>query len=199
MGSNGLVYRRLWPACMLAATLPLNAARAEEAFEDGPSALSAGARPQKLGQPVTDIHGIDADGAPISLAKFKGKVILLDVSTMWCVFCKQDAAPLQYLYQTYRPKGLAVLTCLTEDVNGAAVTQAGLKQWVGTYHLTQPVMNDASGTYDGVAEKVYARVVGGFPTLVLIDREFKVQYMQGGLDLPAVTAKIEALLAQQAP
>ena len=210
MGWNRLVDRGPWPALALAALLPLNAAwargtgfcpgpkaaaGAEEAFEDGTPAL-AGARPQQLGRPATDIHGIDASGAPMDLARFKGKVILLDVSTMWCVFCMQDAAPLQYLYQTYGPKGLAVITCLTEDVNGAAVTQAGLRQWSATNHLTQPVMNDASGTHDGVAERVYVQVTGGFPTLVIIDKEFNVQFIQGGLDLAAVTAKIEALLAQ---
>ena len=198
-------FNRLVPI-LLAATLPLSFARAqgtdfsptpkaapgtEEAFDAG---LAAGTKPQQLGQPATDIHGIDASGAPIDLARFKGKVILLDVSTMWCVWCKQDAAPLQYLYRTYGPRGLAVVTCLTEDANGAAVTQAGLRQWAGTYHLTQTVMNDASGTHDGVAESVYARATGGFPTLVLIDRDFNVQYLEGGLDLPGVTARIEALL-----
>ena len=55
-------------------------------------------------------------------------------------------------------------------------------------------LNDASGVADGVAETAYAGVTGAFPTLVLIDRDFNVQYLEGGLDLPGVTARIEALL-----
>jgi len=208
MSLISLSPRGLWPVCLLTALLPVTTASAqgarscpgpqaatgaEEAYPEG---LAAAARPQQVGQPATDIHGIDAGGAGINLARFKGKVILLDVSAMWCAFCKQDAGPIQYLYQTYGPKGLAVLTCLTEDVNGAAVGQSGLQQWSSTYHLTLPVMNDASGTWNGVAESVYVQATGGFPTLVLIDKAFNVQYLRGGLVMPEVTAMIEKLLAQ---
>jgi thiol-disulfide isomerase/thioredoxin len=158
--------------------------------------LAVRARAQQVGQPAADIKGVDQNGAAADLAQFKGKVILLDVSTMWCVWCQVDAPALENLYNTYSNKGLKVVTCLTEDSNGAAVTLAGLKQWAGTYHLTTPVMNDASGTSNGVAESAYVSASGGFPTLVLIDKSFNVQYLAGGLDLPAVTAKIQALLAQ---
>jgi thiol-disulfide isomerase/thioredoxin len=208
MRLNSLSPRGLWPVCLLTALLPSGTASAQRAsFCPGPQAapgaeeayregLAAMGGPQQLGQPAADIRGIDATGAGINLARFKGQVILLDVSAMWCVFCKQDAAPLQFLYQTYGSKGLAVVTCLTEDVNGAAVNQSGLQQWVNTYHLTQPVMNDTSGTWNGVAESVYVQATGGFPTLVLIDKAFNVQYIRGGLVMPEVTAMIDKLLAQ---
>jgi len=189
-------------AWLMAAILPAGMALAQEPGTcPGPLAVpdaavaSPLAAPVRLGQPAADIQGVDATGARINLARFKGQVILLDVSTMWCVFCQEDTAPIQALYRTYGPKGLAVVTCLTEDVNGAAVTLAGLRQWTGTYHLTLPVMNDASGVADGVAETAYVGVTDAFPTLVLIDRDFKVRYIQGGLDLDEVTARIKALLA----
>jgi thiol-disulfide isomerase/thioredoxin len=164
-----------------------------EAFREGPADL---ALPLQPGQTAADIQGIGADGATLRLSQFKGKVILLDVSAMWCIYCKMDAPAVQYLFQTYGPKGLAVVTCLAEDTNGAVVTQSGLRQWVSQYHLTQNVMNDTSGTSGGVAERAYVGVTGGFPTLVVIDKNFKVQYLQGGLDLAALTAKIKALLAE---
>jgi thiol-disulfide isomerase/thioredoxin len=212
MSLNSTLRRGLLPAFLVMASLslvtgsaqgtgyspaPRAVPGADEAFEDGPAEAArslAKGRPQQVGHPATDLRGINAGGAPFDLAQDKGKVILLDVSTMWCVFCQQDAAPLEYLFQTYGPKGLAVITCLTQDVNGAAVTQSGLQQWTSTYHLTSPVFNDASGA-NGVAEQAYVAVTGGFPTLVLIDKEFNVQYIQGGLDLPSLTAKIQALLA----
>ena len=193
MNMLSLLRRGLWPLCLLTAL--------GTGFAQSPGLSPASARTglegaQQLGQPATDIQGVEAGGAAIALSGFRGRVILLDVSTMWCTYCKQDAAPLQYLYRKYGPKGLVVLTCLTEDLNGATVAPAGLREWVETYHLTQPVMNDASGTHGGAAETAYVAVTGGFPTLVLIDRDFNVQYLQGGLDLPGVTAQIEALLAR---
>jgi peroxiredoxin len=160
----------------------------------GDEPVRPGVNPLQVSQPAADIHGIDSTGAVTDLARFKGKVILLDVSAMWCFYCRQDAAAIQYLWQEYGPKGLAVVTCLSEDANGGAVSLAGLKQWVDTYHLTQTVMNDTSGTGNGDAEKAYVSVTGGFPTLVVIDQAFNVQYLQAGLDLAAVTARIQALV-----
>jgi thiol-disulfide isomerase/thioredoxin len=199
MNLNAFVRRGLGPAFLLTALLPLGTGFAQgtgysSAPKAAPGADEAFAKggPQQLGQPAANVTGIDAAGAAISLSQFQGKVILLDVSTMWCIFCQRDAAPLEYLYQTYGPKGLAVITCLTQDANGADVTQSGLQQWSQTYHLTLPVMNDTSGQ----AETAYVGVTGAYPTMVLIDKGFNVQYIEGGLDLPAVTAKIKALLAQ---
>jgi thiol-disulfide isomerase/thioredoxin len=185
-------------ACLLAALVPFATGFAQgTGFSPAPeTAPAAGesAPPQQVGQPAADIQGIDASGSAIRLSQFKGKVILLDVSAMWCFYCQQDAPAVQYLYKTYGPKGLVAVTCLCEDANGAQVTQAGLKQWASEFSLTLPVMNDQSGTSGGVAESAYVGVTGGFPTLVIIDRNFKVQYLQGGLDQAAVTAKIQALL-----
>ncbi|MGA2080073.1 MAG: TlpA disulfide reductase family protein [Holophaga sp.] len=151
---------------------------------------------QRVGDPAGDIQGIDASGTSIRLSQFRGKVILLDVSTMWCGVCQQSAPALEYLHQVHGPRGLVVVTCLAEDSNGAPVTQAGLQQWVATYHLTYPVMNDPSGTRDGVAEQAYAGATGGFPTLALIDKGFKVQSLESGFDLATVAPRIEGLLAQ---
>jgi len=196
MSLNTLLRRGPLSVCLSATLLSLAPGFAQ-APGFSPAPQSAQAAPGILGQPATDIKGIDATGAPFALASLKGKVILLDVSTAWCFYCKQDAPSLQYLYKTYGPKGLAVVTCLTEDANGAAVTLAGLRAWVSTYGLTQTVMNDASGTANGVAENAYVRVTGGFPTLVLIDKSFKVQYIQGGLDMAEVIGRINGLLGQK--
>jgi len=56
-------------------------------------------------------------------------------------------------------------------------------------------MNDASGSRNGAAERAYSDVMGGFPTLVLIDQAFRVQYLERGLDLTALASGIERLLA----
>ena len=190
MRSTKWLPTELRPVCLLAALVPFATGSAQAAPATGESAP-----PQQVGQPATDLQGIDASGSAIRLSQFKGKVILLDISAMWCFYCQQDAPAVQYLYKTYGPKGLVAVTCQSEDANGAQVTEAGLKQWASEYSLTLPVMNDQSGTSSGAAESAYVSVTGGFPTLVIIDRNFKVQYIQGGLDQAAVTAKIQALLA----
>jgi len=58
-----------------------------------------------LGQPATDLHGTAADGAPICLSQFRGKVILLAVSKPGSTVCEVSATALQHLFEVYGPEG----------------------------------------------------------------------------------------------
>jgi thiol-disulfide isomerase/thioredoxin len=164
-----------------------------------PALAAADLAPAQTGWPAVDIAGIDANGAACALSDDKGSVILLDVSAIWCYWCQVDTPAIQSLCNSYQGRGLKVVTVLAEDANGGGpCTQANLKSWTGTYGLSFRVQSDRSGTADGVAEKTYVGNPAsmGFPTLVLIDKNFNVQYLKGGLTVSEVQAEIEKLLAQ---
>jgi peroxiredoxin len=153
----------------------------------------------QTGWPAVDIAGVDATGAACALSDYKGSVILLDVSASWCYWCQVDTPAIQSLCNSYQGRGLKVVTVLAEDANGGGpCTQANLQSWVSTYGLSFRVQSDRSGTANGVAEKTYVGNPAsmGFPTLVLIDKGFNVQYLKGGLTVSEVQAEIEKLLAQ---
>jgi peroxiredoxin len=176
------------------------------ATRPGPDQVtSSGAHPAALagahlglGAPAVDIAGIDATGKACALSDFKGQVILLDVSAAWCYWCQVDAPSVTGLYNSYKDRGVQVVTVLTEDANGSGpCTQANLQAWSSAYAVPFRVQNDHSGAANGTAEKVYVAdpASRGFPTFVIIDKAFKVQYLQGGLDAAAVRSKLDALLA----
>ncbi|MBI5636460.1 MAG: TlpA family protein disulfide reductase [Nitrospinae bacterium] len=54
-------------------------------------------------------------GAPVSLADFSGKVLLLNFASTWCVACYAEMPALNRLYAAYRGKGLAVVAVLVHD------------------------------------------------------------------------------------
>jgi len=152
-----------------------------------------------VGGTAADVAGIDEKGAPCALSDYAGSVILMDISAAWCYWCQVDAPAVQALHLKYADKGVRVVTVLAEDDNGAGpVTLGNLKAWTSTFGLTFRVQSDASGAGSGVGERVYASqpASDGFPTLVIIDKHFKVQYLSGGYDAAAVGAKLDALLAK---
>ena len=150
-----------------------------------------------IGSLAADIPGVDSTGAACHLSDYTGSVIVLDVSTAWCEWCQVDAPILQALYLKYQGQGLKVVTVLTEEVNGTGPCPTSvLQNWASTYGLTFRVQSDAGGAGTGNGEKVYESKTGGFPTFVIIDKNFKVQYLQGGYDASSVTAKVAALLAE---
>lgn len=150
-----------------------------------------------MGSLAVNIPGIDATGAPVSLQDYKGSVIILDVSAEWCPPCNADAVPLENLYQKYKAQGLKVVTCLSQDRSGNHAAQSVLANWVAK-GLTYRVMNDTSASTPnaGVAESTYVNVTNAFPTIVIIDKAFVIQYVQGGYSPAAVEAKLTTLLAQ---
>ncbi len=60
-----------------------------------------------------------ADGTPVKLADFSGKVLLLNLASTWCVPCYAEIPALNRLFDAYHGKGLAVVTVLVHD--GGAV------------------------------------------------------------------------------
>lgn len=58
-------------------------------------------------------------GAPVPLADFSGKVLLLNFASTWCAPCYAEMPALNRLYAAYRGKGLAIVTVLVHD-GGAA-------------------------------------------------------------------------------
>lgn len=71
------------------------------------AAVSAGAQQYSVGQVVTNFSLINrANGQPVQLTDFAGKIVVLDWFAWWCPFC-QAAAPqlLTGIDQHYTPRG----------------------------------------------------------------------------------------------
>lgn len=183
----------LWGALLL--PLALHCGGAGSAGSSG-----GGSSPQPPApQPATEFNGITQSGAAFKLSDYTGKVIVLDVSAMWCGPCRSAAPRLEALYQKYKDKGATVVICLSrDDNNGGPVSQTNLKSWADAYGNTHPVVSDqtSSTPSSGKVEQAYVSKTGGFPTVVVIDKSFKVRYLQAGHDEAAVEAMVQKLLAE---
>lgn len=68
-------------------------------------------------------------GKPISLADFKGKVVLIDFWASWCGPCRKESPNLVKLYQTYKGKDFVILSVSLDDDKNAwlnAIEKDGL-------------------------------------------------------------------------
>ena len=62
-----------------------------------------------IGAVAPDFTMNDPDGKPISLASFKGKIVLVDFWAAWCGPCRQENPNVVKLYQQYHSKGFEIL------------------------------------------------------------------------------------------
>jgi hypothetical protein len=107
-----------------------------------PHAGSASYQPP---DPATDDR-LFPPGSPYGAGTKKPTALLIDVASVWCGPCNQEAkSVLNGLYAEYKPCGGEFLFQLAEGAApGAPVTQPLLQAWVSMYHVAYPAIWDPS-------------------------------------------------------
>jgi len=108
------------------------------------------------------------EGKDISLASFKGQVVLLNFWATWCGPCREEMPQLNRLYEKYRASGFVLLGVNVDDDTSKA---AEVAKKLG---LTFPVLLDT----DKKVSKLYD--LSTMPSTVIIDRDGKVRYVHRG-------------------
>ena len=124
-------------------------------------------------------------GERLSLAAYKGQVVLLDFWATWCPPCKAELPALNRLYDKLKAKGFVMVGMTVDSGSEAEVAEA-----VRRFKLSYPV---------GLAGEDVQRAYGGIravPTKFLLDKKGGVakQYL-GVVPEQQLRADIEVLLA----
>ncbi|CTQ34520.1 TlpA family protein disulfide reductase [Jannaschia rubra] len=160
------------------------------------AAAPAAARPPipLLGEPRALLSPpfVDGDGRNLTLADFRGRVLLLNVWATWCVPCREEMPTLDALQARLGGQDFHVLPL--------SIDQAGLKPVrrfyaeIGIRHLD---------TYLAESIRVLAAfAVVGLPTTILIDREGRERGRLVGpaeWDGPGAVTQIQSLIDERKP
>jgi thiol-disulfide isomerase/thioredoxin len=127
----------------------------------------------------------DAQGRPVGLDAFKGRVVILDFWATWCKPCREEFPVLDRLQARLGARGLAVVA--------VCVNREGLPA-VDAFYDQLGIVNLAK--YTGAMNEV-AKVFGlrGLPTTLVLDRNGEeVLRLDGSADWEG--AEMDALLAR---
>lgn len=136
----------------------------------------SGAIGGEVGDCAPDFVLRDAEGVRHRLSDLRVRVVALDLSTMWCTFCKQAAPTGESLHKAYGDD-LASVTVLWEDVDGNDPDADDLATWSETFGLTHLVLAD-----EGAATRD-AWGGPGRPVLLVVDRRGRVTFRANGARL----------------
>lgn len=77
-----------------------------------------------------------ANGQPIKLSNYSGKVLLVNLWATWCAPCRRETPELVRLHKEYHDRGLEMVGLSTEDPVASAQT---VQQFVQQYQIDYPV------------------------------------------------------------
>jgi len=124
-----------------------------------------------VGKPAPPFTLKGVKGSTVSLASYKGKVVLLDFWATWCKPCRIEMPRVEKLYKELKAKGLVVFA-----VNYAE-EPATVKSFLAKNPYTLPILLDPKGE---VGANYQAESI---PTLVVVGRDGKISsYIVGVRD-----------------
>jgi peroxiredoxin len=129
----------------------------------------------------------DANGAPVRLSDYKGRVVLLDVWATWCTGCKVEIPWYMEFHQKYRRRGLTSIG-VARDAEGWEKVKPYLEQ----HPITYPIV---------VGDEDFAKLydVTSMPVTLLIDRRGRIADWHVGMVVQdAWEAEILKLLKERA-
>jgi peroxiredoxin len=121
-----------------------------------------------VGKPAPPFTLKGVKGSTVSLASYKGKVVLLDFWATWCRPCRIEMPRVEALHKEFKAKGLVVF-----GVNFAE-DPATVKGFLAQNPYTMPILLDTKGE----AGQLYE--ADAIPTLVVIGKDGKISaYFRG--------------------
>jgi len=120
--------------------------------------------------PAPEFSLKDLQGNALSLASYKGKVLILNFWATWCPPCRREIPGFIEAYRELKDKGLEILGVSVDDM-----PEATLGQWVRDAGMNYPV---ALATAKIVADYEPGDYI---PATIVIDREGRIRYRQSQL------------------
>jgi peroxiredoxin len=107
-------------------------------------------------------------GTEVSLAQYRGQVVMINFWASWCGPCRQEFPLLESIYRKYGRMGFTLLGVNVEPDSQAA------NDWLKQTPVSFPILYDK----DSKVSKLYD--VAGMPSTVLIDRSGKLRMLHRG-------------------
>lgn len=137
------------------------------------SAYSVGrfaAKRAETSEPAPDVAGPRlTEGGSLSLAEFRGQVVVVNLWASWCAPCRDEQATLERVWRTYGPDGVRFLGI--DVIDQAGEGEAFRREFSVTY----PSLFDRAGR---LAARLKVQVL---PTTLIIDRHGHIRFRLVGI------------------
>lgn len=137
-----------------------------------------------------ELAGKSLEDRDLSLADFKGKVVVLNVWASWCNPCRGEAPALQKLSAELGPQGVQFL-----GINSKDASKDNARNFERKFGITYPSLTDASGSMMLKFRGPLAPT--GLPATYVVDRQGRIAaYLKGPVDEELLRSMITPVLGE---
>jgi cytochrome c biogenesis protein CcmG/thiol:disulfide interchange protein DsbE len=123
------------------------------------------------------------DGPPVTLARLRGQVVVINFWASWCTECQAEQAALDQTWQQFQNSGVVVIGVNFEDSTGAA------RGYLRAQGVTYPVVEDAG------SKTALAYGLRGVPETFVVNRSGRiVSHAIGPVGAAALSSEINSML-----
>ena len=124
---------------------------------------TAGKQRFKKGVHAPDFTLPDLNGKRVSLADYKGRVVLLNIWATWCAPCVEEMPSMEKLHQELKDEKFVILA-VSIDESGAKAVRPFMKK----HKLSFPALIDSAGTLNNLYRTT------GVPESFIIDKQGRI-------------------------
>jgi len=175
------VARSLTVGAALVICACAKADRSANAGENGAQVVSDGR--VEIGAPAPQFATVSLDGDSVSLAKNRGKVVLMNIWATWCHPCRTELPELVAVHARYHDQGLETIG-VSVDTDG---TDDAIRTFVADFKMTFPIWRDPDERTTALFRTV------GVPATYLIDKTGILRWRKIGPIAPGDTSLTNAI------
>ena len=138
----------------------------------------------------------------LSDAKYKNKVVIIQIMGSWCPNCMDESAYLAKVYKQYNQKGLEIIALAYERTADSERATANIIRLIKKFDIGYDILLTGLTGKDKASESLpFLNVVMAFPTTIFLDKNHQVKSVYTGFSGPATgkayekyTIKTESLI-----
>lgn len=143
----------------------------------------------KPGQDKLDFTFKDLDQKPVSIndARFKNKVVIIQLMGSWCPNCMDETAFLSDYYNHNKQRGIEIIALAYEYTTDWERSKKSLQKFQQNFKVQYPILNTGVTVTDSLrTQKTLPQIseIKSFPSVIIIDKKGKIRKLDTNFNGP---------------